>query len=60
MRDDELAEIRTKKLDLFSNLQPLPRTTALDNVALPMIYAGFQNRNENKSYRSTRTSEPCR
>jgi putative ABC transport system ATP-binding protein len=44
-------------LDLFSNLQPLPRTTALDNVALPMIYAGFQNRNENKSYRSTRTSE---
>jgi putative ABC transport system ATP-binding protein len=22
-----------------------------------MIYAGFQNRNENKSYRSTRTSE---
>jgi ABC-type lipoprotein export system ATPase subunit len=28
-------------------------STALDNVALPMIYAGFQNRNENKSYRST-------
>jgi putative ABC transport system ATP-binding protein len=41
MRDDELAEIRTKKLDLFSNLQPFTRTTALDNVALPMIYAGF-------------------
>jgi putative ABC transport system ATP-binding protein len=39
MRDDELAE--TKKLDLFSNVQPFTRTTALDNVALPMIYAGF-------------------
>jgi putative ABC transport system ATP-binding protein len=53
-----ISRFETKKLDLFSNLQPLPRTTALDNVALPMIYAGFQNRNENKSYRSTRTSEP--
>jgi putative ABC transport system ATP-binding protein len=24
MRDDELAEIRNKEMDLFSNLQPLP------------------------------------
>jgi putative ABC transport system ATP-binding protein len=56
MRDDELAEIRNKEID-FSNLQPLPRTTALDNVALPMIYA-FKIGTKNKSYRSTRTSEP--
>ncbi len=41
MSDDELAEIRNKEIGfIFQTFNLLPRTTALDNVALPMIYAG--------------------
>jgi putative ABC transport system ATP-binding protein len=49
MRDDELAEIRNKEIGFVFKPSTLPRTTALDNVALPMIYAGFQNRNETRA-----------
>lgn len=53
MHDDELADIRNKEIGfVFQTFNLLPRTTALDNVALPMIYAGYS-----KSERNARASE---
>ncbi len=53
MHDDELADIRNKEIGfIFQTFNLLPRTTALDNVALPMIYAGHS-----KSERTTRATE---
>ena len=53
MHDNELAEIRNKEIGfVFQTFNLLPRTTALDNVALPMIYAGYS-----KSERTIRATE---
>jgi putative ABC transport system ATP-binding protein len=42
MEDNMLAEIRNKEIGfIFQTFNLLPRYTALENVTLPLIYAGF-------------------
>ncbi|PKP38597.1 MAG: macrolide ABC transporter ATP-binding protein [Bacteroidetes bacterium HGW-Bacteroidetes-14] len=53
MADNELAEVRNKEIGfIFQSFNLLPRYTALENVALPLIYSG-----EPKSVRDKRAEE---
>ena len=49
LTDDQLAEIRNKEIGfVFQTFNLLPRTTALENVALPMVYAGASKADRTK------------
>ncbi|MHB8589881.1 MAG: ABC transporter ATP-binding protein [Candidatus Dormibacteraceae bacterium] len=45
--DDQLATIRNRKIGfVFQSFNLIPRTTALHNVEMPLIYSGDQNRRQ--------------
>ena len=49
MDDNSLAEVRNKEIGfVFQQFNLLPRLTALENVALPLVYAGMSKKMRNE------------
>ena len=56
MSDNQLADVRNREIGfVFQTFNLLPRATSLDNVALPLIYAGYS-----KSDREEKAMEALR
>ena len=54
MNDNELAEVRNKEIGfIFQTFNLLPRSTSLDNVALPLVYAGVNRREREERAQKT-------
>ncbi len=54
MSDNELAEVRNSEIGfVFQTFNLLPRNTALDNVALPLVYAGVNKNDRMERARKT-------
>ncbi len=46
---DELAEIRNRRIGfIFQNFNLLPRTSSLENVQLPLLYAGLSSKEQKR------------
>lgn len=57
MTDNELAEIRNKEIGfIFQTFNLLSRNTALDNVALPLVYAGVGKKKRTETAASVLSS----
>jgi putative ABC transport system ATP-binding protein len=56
LSDDQLAEIRNREIGfVFQTFNLLPRSTALDNVALPLVYAGMSSKDRTNRAREVLT-----
>lgn len=54
MTDNELAEVRNKEIGfIFQTFNLLPRSTALENVMLPLIYAGISKKERQEMAKET-------
>jgi putative ABC transport system ATP-binding protein len=54
MSDNELAETRNKEIGfVFQTFNLLPRSTALENVALPLVYAGMSKADRTQQAKRT-------
>ncbi len=53
LNDNQLAEIRNQHIGfVFQNFYLLPKMTALDNVALPLLYAGVSQKERREQKRA--------